>query len=71
MFENTNKAFNLSLNTRRDDVKKEIITFFEESEKEIMMYFNSLTDKVLLTREKDFIVELRGLIEKHKNHRLA
>jgi len=36
-----------------------------------MEYFDSLTDKVLLTREKDFIDELRGLINKHKEHRLA
>lgn len=71
MFENTNTMFNKSLNDKRDAVKQEIITFFQESQEEILEYFNSLNDEVLLNREKDFISELRDLIEKHKNHRLA
>ena len=36
--------YNKGLDNKRDDVKNEIITFFNESEAEILGYFESLTD---------------------------
>lgn len=71
VFEETIKEFNGKLNMKSDAVKNQIISFFDESQEEIMKYFESLTDEVLLVREIDFVKELMDIIANHKQHREA
>ena len=62
-FEIALKKFNKQIESEKDQVKKEIISFFGESEVEILKYFDTLDDETLLHREADFVIELKDLIQ--------
>jgi len=71
LFEETIEEYNNKLNKKSDAVKNQIISFFDESQEEILKYFKSLKDEILLVREIDFVLELKEIIANHKQHREA
>ena len=48
------------------DIKRDIFEFFENSDKEINNYYDSLTDEALLKREIDFMDILKKTVSEHK-----
>ncbi|KAM3127171.1 hypothetical protein pb186bvf_020726 [Paramecium bursaria] len=51
------------------DIKRDIFEFFENSDKEINNYYDSLTDEALLKREIDFMDILKKTVSEHKQKR--
>lgn len=51
------------------DIRQDVIGFFEESDHAINAYYESLTDDKLLSREIEFIDDLKNIIHDHKSRR--